>query len=149
MNEQLTLPLNCNSPITGSSHLNHYRQVLDDLVRFEVEINNALSYSEGTHTFNDIVLMVMNNRVQFHPLKHSFIITEFTVYPQTRHLNWFLAGGDMDEILAAQKGFRKVAREAGCSAMVMTGRVGWKRVLEKQGWRHSHTTMIYEVKEDE
>lgn len=143
--KQLPLPMFRNSPITGSETLNRYQHMLSELARFEQEIKNALSYAEGTHTYDDIVNMVLQNRVSFFPLEHSFIITEVTVYPQTKHLNLFLTGGEMLEVLSMQGFMEELAIKEGCSAIVVTGRKGWMKVLAKQGWQYSHTTVIYKV----
>lgn len=138
-----------NSPKTVSTVLAGARTLVYDLGRMQYHIEAALAYAEGTHTFDDIVLMVMNNRLQFMPLANSFLITEVTVYPQTKHLNVFLAGGDLDEIRAQQPALEKMAVLAGCTAITLSGRRGWIMALKKLGWKESHTTAFYPITKDQ
>tara|TARA_R110000744_G_C19370668_1_gene562497 strand:+ start:3446 stop:3805 length:360 start_codon:yes stop_codon:yes gene_type:complete len=112
-------------------------------------VEAALAYSEGTHTFDDIVLMVLNGRLRFMPLANSFLMTEVTVYPQTNHLNVFLAGGDLDEIRAQQAALEEMAVLAGCSAITLSGRRGWIMALKQLGWKESHTTAFYTITKDQ
>ena len=60
----------------------------------------------------------------------------------------FLAGGDLEEVMTQQKKLEEMATLAGCSAIVLTGRRGWVRALEKLGWEYSHTTAFYKVKDN-
>lgn len=147
MNKQLEFPFR-NNPITVSVARDHYQGLLTALTKFEQQINAALAYAEGTHTYDDIVGMVMSGRLIIISKVNSFLMLEITHYPQTKHLNVFLAGGDLQEILHTQDELEAIAMANGCSAIVMTGRKGWVKPLEKQGWRYSHTSIIYEVKND-
>ena len=144
MNQQIK----SNRPITGSGALNHYAELIDDLARFEPEIEAALSYAEGTHTYDDIVQMVLQGRLFFKALDKSYLLIEIINYPRSNHLNVFLAGGDLEEILNTQKDLEDMARSHECSHITLSGRKGWLKPLSKQGWRYSHATIVCEVSKD-
>ena len=101
--------------------------------------------ARGTHTWDDIAAGVFTGRYQLWPLERSVLVTEIVAYPRKRALNIFLAGGDMDELLAAVPKLADYGREHGCSGMVLTGRRGWLRVMGKHGWRQRHVTMEKEI----
>ena len=66
----------------------------------------------------------------------SALVTRLEEYPIKRMLNFmFIGGAEMSEwhedLLSVLEIF---AREQGCSGFELTGRPGWKKFLQKQGW---------------
>src|SRR3546814_5288752 len=57
----------------------------------------ALSFSGGTHTYDDVVEGVNTGRYVFWPGPNSAVITEIIEYPRQRTLHFFLAGGNRSE----------------------------------------------------
>ena len=93
-------------------------------------IEDALEYTKGTHTLDDIWNGVVRGDFQFWPGDKSAIITEIQIYPQTKVMHIFLAGGDLEELLQMEKSVRAYAQTIGCNSMSISGRRGWLRIFE-------------------
>lgn len=146
MNQQLSLfpEDSSNSPVTPTL-ADHVAELMKQMLDRKHMIEAALAYAEGTHTFDDIVAMVLQNRLYWMALPNSFIITEIVTYPRMKHLNGFLAGGDLEEIRKQQYRLIEAAQLAGCSAITLSGRRGWVKALRDLGWRESHTSIVLDV----
>lgn len=110
-----------------------------DLGAHRQQIESALAYSGGTHTYEDVQAAVEAGDLQYWPGPRSVVITEIMQYPQTRVLNFFLAGaetGHLAELEAMYPEIEKWGRTQGCTVAVMSGRKGWERsfLTRKEGW---------------
>lgn len=121
------------------------RQYLDDLDRHRVHIEAALEYAQHSHTFDDIVAMVMHGQLRLWSLPNSVMLTEVITYPRYKTYHVFLGGGDLQEILDMHPQIEQAAREAGCSKLSVTGRHGWKKALQAHGWVPAHITCTKEL----
>jgi hypothetical protein len=72
---------------------------------------------------------IQHQKAAFFPLEKSAIVVEIVDYPQRISCRIWLAGGDMDELMEAEKNICVWARELGCSSMEIIGRKGWERQL--------------------
>lgn len=133
------------APTTAPSFNDGVRAILDDLDRLRPQIEAALEYANGTHTYDDVCVMVMQGRLRFWPMKQSFIMTEIITYPRKKLLHGFLAGGSLDEIITMQNELVKAAKEADCYAIALSGRRGWVKALKPLGWKEDITVCIFEV----
>lgn len=104
-------------------------------------IEGALEYSGGTHTFDDVVDSIVAGRMQLWPAPRGCAVTEIVIYPRKKVLHVFLAGGDMDEIIAMIDRATEWSKGQGCSAMTVAGRHGWQRVLAKHGYKPVMTVL--------
>lgn len=116
--------------------------VFDLLSRHRPQIEAALEYSGGTHTFDDVAAGVLTGRMQIWPTEASCIVTEIIAYPRRKVLNVFLGGGSLGEIMAMHPDVEAWARAQGCDALTMSGRRGWAKPLGAHGWRALH--QVYE-----
>ena len=114
---------------------------LEELIRCEKWITDALAYSGDTHDFEHVVSGVLLGNMQFWPNKDCCLITEFHTFPKKRVLHIFLAGGDLDQLLSMHPAVMEWAKANGCSDLTESGRKGWTKVLKKHGWKESFTTM--------
>lgn len=101
----------------------------DEFERCADYIEAALEYAGHSHTLTDVWQAVRDNKAAFFPYEKSAIVVEIVDYPQRSTCRIWLAGGDMDELLQAEKEVCKWAVERGCSSMEIIGRKGWERVL--------------------
>ena len=62
-------------------------------------IDDALEYSGGTHTFEDVYDRILDGKLQLWPAERGCAVTEIVVYPKKKVLHVFLAGGEMDQII--------------------------------------------------
>ena len=83
--------------------------------------------------------------MQLWPAPRGCIVTEIVVYPRKRVLNLFLAGGELDQIVDMNNDITAWAVKNDCTAGTMSGRIGWKKVLEPLGWKQMYTTFQKEV----
>lgn len=115
-----------------------------DLEAHRGEIEGALQYAGGTHTFEDIRAGVEAGSLQYWPGVRSVIITEIIQYPQKRALNFFLAGGDLAELEEMYPVIETWGREKGCDVAVMTARKGWERSFLTRKERWQPTLVVFE-----
>ena len=115
-----------------------------ELERCRPWIEAALEYSGGTHDFIDVAEGIYKGTMQLWPTPRGCIVSEIVVYPRKKVLNVFLGGGELDQILEMHEDVIAWAKSQGCSALTMTGRLGWKKPLKAQGWKPLHTSYVKE-----
>jgi len=127
-------------------------RLVNDIVRCADWIKSALEYAEGTHTFSDVAVSLLDGERLLWPGERCCVVTEFADYPRKRIMNYFLAGGErgsgeeLNKMLISLESF---ARSAGCDAVTLTGRPGWlKSFLRAEGYRRVSVTMAKELPRD-
>ena len=133
------------TPIQHSGLLVDLRKLLEGMEKKRLDIENALAYTGGTHTIDDLVGMVLQQRLTFWELENSFFISEILEYPREKHLHIFLAGGRFSEIIAMQGRMVQLAKNLGCAKLTISGRPGWLKRLPTFGWKHHHSTMALDL----
>ena len=118
---------------------------VNELERCRPWIEAALEYSGDTHTFDDIVEGLAEGRMQLWPAPRGCMVTEIVIYPRKKVLNIFLAGGELDQLLDMNSDMNAWAKQQGCTGGTLTGRVGWKKVLEPMGWKLIHSHYVKEA----
>ena len=104
--------------------------------QYRKQIEAALAYASGTHTFDDIVAELEAGKVQIWPGHESVAITEIRTFPQLKVLNIVLAGGNLKALEVMMGPILDWGREQGCTRVMMLGRPGWARsFLSKAGWQ--------------
>lgn len=119
----------------------------DELLRCRHWIEAALEYSNGTHTFKDIVDGIMEGRLQFWPAPNGCLVTEIVTYPQKRVINVFLGGGELDQLADMHADVIAWAKTQGCAGATIVGRKGWERAFKKYGWKPAFVTLAKEFEE--
>lgn len=114
--------------------------IFDILAKFRPEIEGALEYAHGSHTFDDIAFGVMRGVYQIWPGDKAVAVTEILEYPRKRALNVFLVGGDLEELKTIEPKLEDFAREHGCTEFQATGRKGWLRA-HSDGWKPAGYTL--------
>ena len=79
--------------------------------------------------------------MQLWPTEKACAVTEIVLYPRKKVLHVFLAAGDLDQITDAIDAVAAWGIQQGCESLTMNGRHGWKRVLDKKGWKPIMTVM--------
>jgi hypothetical protein len=111
------------------------RDPVADWNRCKGYIAEAMAEGAPTHALEDIEFGIAKGIYHFWAMPNSAIITEVQQFPRARHLHIFLAGGDLDELLAAVPRLKSWGAYLGCSLLTLAGRPGWVRVLKNRGWR--------------
>ena len=105
--------------------------LLDEYERLMHHIEAALGYAGNSHTALDVLDAIKRGKAQFFPYENSVIVTEIVDYPQRTSCRIWLAGGDMDELMEAEKEVADWAKGHGCDSMEIIGRKGWERQLNE------------------
>jgi hypothetical protein len=116
-----------------------------ELQRCRKWIEDALEYCNGTHVWEDVVQAIAESRMQLWAAPKGCMVTEIVVYPRKKVLNIFLAGGDLSQLLDMNNDMAEWAKKQGCTGGTLTGRVGWKKVLEPMGWKLLHSHYVKEA----
>ncbi len=120
------------------------RDPVADFKRCRPFLQAALDLAGGTHTMADVVQGIADGVFHFWPGEKSAAITRVHEYPRARYLHIFLAGGDLDELLAMVPLFKSWAKHLGCTELTLAGRPGWERVL---GWTRRAVVLSTQVEE--
>lgn len=125
--------------------LDHVETLASGLRKHRDRIAKTLEYADGTHTFDDVCLSVMQGKCRFWDLGESFLITEIIDFPQMRVYHIWLAGGDLADLIAMHPEVQQVARDAGCTRLTINGRSGWLRALKAHGWRDTFVALAKDI----
>ena len=120
-------------------------QILEGLLFWRGEIEEALERTCPTHTFDDIVDLVMQGHLSAIYLEYAFMLYTINKFPQCNQLHVMIAGGDLEEIISAQPQLEQLARDHDCDRVTINGRRGWERALQKTGAKRITSTMALEV----
>ncbi len=115
--------------------------VLGALLKHQHEIEKALLYTRGTHTFDDIVQMVLDRKLLCWLMPNGVLLTEEQQYPRTANLHVFLAGGSLKELLDIHPQVMYYARNRGYSNISINGRRGWSKALAPMGWEETNVVL--------
>jgi len=108
--------------------------LIAEMERCRPWIEAALKSGGDTHDFEDIVQAVQSGFMQFWPAPDACAVTEMLVYPKKKVLHVFLAGGNMETIIAMNESAEQFAKFNGCSEMSIAGRKGWIPMLKSKGY---------------
>lgn len=125
--------------------LTRLRAILDCLEKFRVDIEKALWYGGGTHTFDYVCQRVLVGELDLYELRNSVLLCEHMRFPSYDVYNVYIAAGNIDEITSFDGRLCKEARLRGCVKVSFSGRFGWKKPLERIGWKPAYLTMAKDV----
>lgn len=101
-------------------------------------IEAALEYAHGTHTIEDIEDGIERGDFYFFSSPKSAVVIEIIVFPRLQALNYFLIGGDLDELQQRIEPYVTAwAKQKGCRRVIGIGRKGLERVFApdfQYGW---------------
>jgi len=141
-------PAIVNLSVRSDTTINDVAILIQKLYADRELIASALDYSGGTHTFDDVAMMVLRGKLFYWHLDNSCILAEVIVYPQRKDLHFFLAAGKLSEITAMQGKMVDAAISLGCTSMSITGRPGWLKPLGELGWKPHSRTMWFDLTEE-
>lgn len=89
----------------------------------------AVLETKGTHTIDDVCMMVGAGKFQVWNGANCAALTEFIIMPRMKILSIFAVGGDLVELRTMlDEKLIPYARENGCKRINGAGREGWSRV---------------------
>lgn len=116
-----------------------------DLVWGEVvkHLMRPVNRSYGRYTIVDVYAALHSGTQQLWVVYEgddiiAAITTGISIYPNKKCLTCMFCGGrGLDEWAEeADYALSQFARDEGCESIELTGRIGWKKVLEKFDWDH-------------
>lgn len=106
----------------------------------------ALAHSVITHTIDDVKVAIESGEMQLWPGQNAALVTTITHYPRADICSFFLAGGNLDEILfGLEPHVCAWAKAKGCKVTLVAGRKGWERVLGPNGYTQSAMLLAKEL----
>ena len=118
---------------------------LEDWTRCAPWIEAALRYSHGTHGLMDVLADIEANRATLWPFERSCVVTQIAEYPRLKVLIFWLAGGNMIDLLGHEPGIAAWAALQGCSRIGVEGRKGWQREMMKLGYKPAFHSTYKEI----
>jgi hypothetical protein len=108
------------------------------------KLRKALDLAGNTHGLDDVLDLVEKGAATMF-IDYSgpaIIVTEVHEYPKRKHLHFWLAAGEKSAVIAL--GYQALAwgRDHGCTKATISGRKGWTRVLEAEGWKPSRQVVM-------
>ena len=104
----------------------------------------ALVETHGTHTIDDVGLMIGSGQFALWTGEKSAALTEFVVFPRMKVVNIFACGGDLIELRdILENKIVPFAKNAGCSRITGAGRRGWART--PSDWEHGGVYMYKDL----
>jgi hypothetical protein len=141
-------PAVSNISTRSDTSINDVALLIQKLYHDREFIASALDYAGGTHTFDDVAMMVLRGQLLYWHLNDACILGEVITYPQRKDLHFFLSAGKLEEITAMQSKMVDAAVSLGCSSMSITGRPGWLKPLGKLGWKPHSQTMWFDITDE-
>jgi hypothetical protein len=87
--------------------------------------------------------MIVSGEAALFVGKGSAVVTQELHLPTGTQLHFWLAAGDLGEIVAMERDIERAARSRGIRRMSILGRRGWKAALD--GFREAGTILVKEL----
>lgn len=108
-------------------------------------IEAALKHGGDTHSIHDVEALVAGQYAQLWQTERACIVTEVDQAPGAKTLRFWLATGDLEEVIVMSRGIEDWGRRQGCTRSEFAGRRGWERVLAAEGWSPSLIVLTKEL----
>lgn len=118
----------------------------DEFERLTPHIVAALAYNGGEQTLDDVRDGLASGDFQLWPGRDSVIVTDITETPRYKILNFFIGGGNLDELRQMVNPIEDWAKSQGVSRVCVFGRRGWARTfLTGMGYEPRWVVMTKEL----
>jgi hypothetical protein len=98
-------------------------------------ISTALDQGGSTHSWEDVLQAVSEERAQWWAHRNSVVVTQVKQHPRLRELNVWVVAGDIADCIALRPSIEAWALDQGCVRAVGTGRHGWMRPAAAMGFQ--------------
>ena len=106
-----------------------YRGDSRDWNKVKGHLSDALEYSNGMSDINDVRDSLAKNEADLWVGKNSAIVTQVMETHKAKALVYYLAGGDLKELIEMTEHIENLAKDMGCSKVLINGRAGWGKAL--------------------
>lgn len=114
----------------------------DELERCRPWIEDALAYNQTGMTIDDVVFGLSTGEYRLWPGDRCAVVTEHYTGRTGKHLNFFLAGGDINELESMLPVIEAQARAEGVVRITLYGRRGWQRSFLKNSGYQTHWVVM-------
>lgn len=108
-------------------------------------LEQALEYSGGTHDMADVLDQVEEGKAQMWKRRSAVIVTEIHQYPRQKVCHFWLATGELSDVIGLHREIVAWAKAEGCDRATLAGRKGWVKALRDEGWNHGLVLMDKEL----
>ena len=110
-------------------------------------IEAALEHAHGTHTIEDIEVGIESGQYYFFCSANAAVVTEIITFPRMKALNYFLIGGDLDDLKTTIEPFVTAWAKhiGGCSRVIGIGRKGFERAFMPNGFKSGWTAIYKDI----
>lgn len=110
------------------------------------KLERALEMGGGTHTVEDVVSQLDEGHAQLWLGDgDAVIVTQINDNPQVKVLHFWLAAGELQQVVELSEQVLEWGRSVGCERATLSGRRGWVRALADHGWSEQLTVMGREI----
>ena len=114
-----------------------------DWQQAEPHIIAALAHAGDTHAPLDVLDMIIDGMADLFVGEDCAVVTQEIELPIGVQLHFWLAGGDLDELVKIQKDVEVAARSRGIRRISIIGRRGWRAKLD--GYREAGVILVKEI----
>ena len=115
----------------------------DDWRRAKPHVIAALEHAGDTHEPADVLDMILGGSAALFVGEGSAVVAQEIKLPAGRQLHFWLAAGDLDELVEIERDVEQAARKRGISKMSIIGRRGWRVKLD--GFREVGVVLTKEI----
>jgi hypothetical protein len=109
-------------------------------------LEDALEYNNTGQTLDDVKAGLLSGEYILWPGENCAVVTEHFDGPTGKFLNFFLAGGDLQELESMLAPIETWAKSAGVNKITLYGRRGWERTfLKDAGYKTQWVVMTKEL----
>ena len=105
-------------------------------------LRSALKHAGDTHSLEDVVELLNSGEAKLYCTKNSTIVTQEFEYPKAKQLHFWLAGGDLKDIIKNGHAIAAEAKKRNFTKVSIIGRPGWERKLK--GFREAGVILTRE-----
>lgn len=92
-------------------------------------LSDALEYGDGLSDINDVRDLLAKQKADLWVGEKSAIVTQVVETHKAKVLFYYLAGGNLEEIIGMTEHIENLAKDMGCSKVLINGRAGWGKAL--------------------
>lgn len=109
-------------------------------------LDAALARGGRTHRLADVRSLIEAGEAQLWSAERSAMVTVVEDDPCERRLLVWLAGGELEDLLQEFRlSMERWARAQGCRRVLLIGRPGWERVLNRFGYAPAARILVKEL----
>ena len=102
-------------------------------------IQSALDHGGNRYSLEDVIAEIEAGEAHLWRFDKSAVVTRFLDEPAGRTLFYWLAGGDLNQIIQMEPHMTAWGQSHGCTRKMLVGRAGWQRALN---WKRSAVVLL-------